>query len=129
MSPLKRFNKVAPSPVKPSTTATPSAPTQLMKSFAATAAVQPSSLQSSSASLLEEKKLQSEVVSMMTERAGSTPNLDEIEREGEQKNVAKPITLEPVIVVKSKNGDLMVQEQEGKYKQGNDTSTVLCRCH
>lgn len=115
MSPLKRFNKVAPSPVKPSTTATPSAPTQLTKSFAAAAAVQPPSLQSSSASLLEGKKFhQPEAVSVMTERAGSTPNLDEIEREGEQKNVARPITLEPVIVVKSKNGDLMVQDGEGK---------------
>ena len=55
---------------------------------------------------------------MQTERSGSAPNLDEIDGKDKKVNVAKPITLEPVVVVKSKNGDLVVQDWESQYRQG-----------
>ena len=124
MSPLKRFNRVAPSPVKPPTSgAAPSvAPTRLIK--AAAAIDQPSSLQSSSASLLEEMKVQPDATEESEEikRPGSAP-LEMVggdERDKKQKNVyvAMPITLEPVIVVKSKSGDLVVQDSEKQNKNG-----------
>ena len=118
MSPLKRFNKVAPSPAKLITSATPSAvPTQLMK---ATAAGQPSStLQSTSASFLDKKSSQTETEK--SERPGSAP-LNKVgleDRKVKQQNVPKPITLEPVIVVRSKNGDLIAQEVEDQSTEGN----------
>ena len=119
MSPLRRFNKVAPSPVKlPTSTAAPSV--VLSQLTMATAATQPSSLQSSSASLLEEMRLKPESFSEKPQRPGSAP-LEMIEKEGwkEQKwNVAKPITLRPVIVVQSKNGDLIAQDWEENYTEG-----------
>ncbi len=131
MSPLRRFNKVAPSPVKPppnpaaaampSTTTTTTTP--VLPLVAAVA--QPSSLQSNSASVLDEKRSLEEKVASEKERPGSAP-LDKIVREGEEEeeegehkhNVAKPISLEPVIVVRSKNGDLVVQEWENQDKKG-----------
>ena len=87
-------------------------------------AAQPSSsLQSNSASLLDEKKGDLEkVASSEKERPGSAPSdkTGRDEEEGESKhNVAKPISLEPVIVVRSKNGDLVVQEWENQDKEGN----------
>lgn len=107
MSPLKRFNKVAPSPVKPS-------------SVPLMSAVQQSSLQSNSTSLLDEAKLEQETALEKKERPGSAP-LNKMNRQErkEKKNVAKPITLEPVIVVQSKNGDLVVKEWEHQYNEGN----------
>lgn len=63
------------------------------------------------------------MVSEVKERPGSAPS-DKTGREGREKgeskhNVAKPISLEPVIVVQSKNGDLVVQEWENQEKEGN----------
>ena len=115
MSPLKRFNKVAPSPVKVNPSAIPSAVST--QPAIATIMVQPSSLQSNSASLLEEKKkIQLETATEESERPGSAPleTVDREKRMDTQKNVPKPITLEPVIVVKSKNGDLVAQDLEDK---------------
>lgn len=121
MSPLRRFNKVAPSPVKPPTsTATPSV--VLSQLTTATAAAQTSSLQSSSASLLEEMRSKPETFSekVRVERPGSAPleAMEEEERKEKKWNVAKPITLKPVVVVQSKNGDLIVQDWEEKYREG-----------
>ena len=131
MSPLRRFNKVAPSPVKPpppnpaaailpSTTTTTATPV-----FPMVAAVaQSPSLQSNSATVLDEKRGLGKVASEKEkERPGSAP-LDKIVREGEEEegerrgNVAKPISLEPVIVVRSKNGDLVAQGWENQNKNG-----------
>ena len=127
MSPLRRFNKVAPSPVKPTpangaATMLPAATTLVLPMIKAVA--QSSSLQSNSASILDEKRRDLEkVVSEVKERPGSAPS-DKTGREGREKgeskhNVAKPISLEPVIVVQSKNGDLVVQEWENQEKEGN----------
>lgn len=83
---------------------------------------QPSSLQSNSTSILDETRDLEKVVASEKERPGSAP-LDKTGREGEEgeskHNVAKPISLEPVIVVRSKNGDLVVQEWENQDKEGN----------
>ena len=62
---------------------------------------------------------------MQRERSGSAPNLDEIDGKDKKVNVAKPITLEPVVVVQSKNGDLVVQDWESQYRQGIDCSSYL----
>ena len=115
MSPLRRFNKVAPSPVKPPQNA--AAISSTAPGSLAAAVAQTSSLQSNSASILDEKRLQQqEETAAEKERPGSAPM---VRQEGESKqNVAKPITLEPVIVVQSKNGDLVVQEWENQYKEG-----------
>lgn len=122
MSPLRRFNKVAPSPVKPPNGAAAISSTAPVPPLI-TAVAQSLSLQSSSASILDEKRILEKVASEK-ERPGSAP-LDKTGREEEEEggdskqNVAKPITLEPVIVVRSKNGDLVVQEWENENKEGN----------
>ena len=92
------------------------------------AVAQSPSLQSNSASVLDEKRGLGKVASEKEkERPGSAP-LDKIVREGEEeeegerrRNVAKPISLEPVIVVQSKNGDLVAQEWENQDKKGDKT--------
>ena len=135
MSPLRRFNKVAPSPVKPPLPPNPAA--AILPSTTATATpvfsivaavAQSPSLQSNSASVLDEKRGLGKVASEKEkERPGSAP-LDKIVREGEEeeegerrRNVAKPISLEPVIVVRSKNGDLVAQEWENQDRKGDKT--------
>ena len=121
MSPLRRFNKVAPSPVKPPNGAAAILSSTISVPPLISAMAQPSSLQSNSASILDEKRDLEKVVAL-EERPGSAP-LDKTGREGEdgesRHNVAKPISLEPVIVVRSKNGDLVIQESENQNKEGN----------
>ena len=129
MSPLRRFNKVAPSPVKPPNGAAAISSTAPALPLI-TVVAQSSSLQSSSASILDEKRILEKVASEK-ERPGSAPldktgREEEEEEEGESKqNVAKPITLEPVIVVRSKNGDLVVQEWENENKEGNRSGVKI----
>lgn len=122
MSPLRRFNKVAPSPVKPPNGAAAILSSSTPVPPLISAMAQPSSLQSNSTSILDETRDLEKVVASEKERPGSAP-LDKIGREGEEgeskHNVAKPISLEPVIVVRSKNGDLVVQEWENQDKEGN----------
>lgn len=127
MSPLKRFNKVAPSPVKPPNAAAMPSTAPVLPLISAV--IQASSLQSNSASVFDERQFQhrgDKIVSEKDGRPGSAPldNMHMMNREGGERkqNVAKPITLEPVIVVQSKNGDLVVQEWEN---EGNSNGSII----